>query len=375
MDVYREVTVASPLLSPLQPPSLLSQLKSLFTSTEPTPTPPVLGGQNWKYERNPTTNWNFFSPKHILTQLSPQARAHSSLTHLTIATKSFLCPPVLQWTCSVLSMSHVTDLTIEDVDFFGPTWSILTDLLPQSAPTLKALDLKKCGGLSDQQITRFIKGFPNLERLSLDQLFCFWTESLNGPFAELPPLDRLTTIRGEAKWILPALTSSPESFPVLQHVNVVFNRGFRQSRSTIRDTVQSLSERSLLTELAKLGPNPRFSVDIELLAPEQIVSWMRRLTEHKNPSEQTATWMSCISGIILVVDTRLEWSHERKVKDTIRQWYQQFPRVQKLIINSLVDEGYVVRSVEQFCQLKLLKVVKGLDHFEVNGRLWELSTE
>ncbi|KAJ2936049.1 hypothetical protein H1R20_g1046, partial [Candolleomyces eurysporus] len=377
MDVYREVTVMSPRS---QPPSLLSRLKNLFTSAEFAPTPSVLAGQTWKYERNPHTNWSFSAPKDILTEFSPQAIAHSSLTHLTIGTKSFLCPPLLQWTYSALSTSPITDLTIEDVDFFGATWSILSDLLPQAAPGLKGLKLRKCRGLSDKQVTQFIKGFPKLERLSLEQLSSPWTDGLN-PFANssnavLPALARLTTLRGEAKWILPALTSYSASFPALQNLQIVFSRGVRRSWTIVGDSdVRALDDRCLLAELTKLGPNPKFSVDIELLAPEDIVSWMRQATEPITASGGTPEWMDCVSGIIVVVDKRLEWSHEWKVKDTIRQWYQQFPRLKKLIIKSMVNEGYVVRSVEQFCQLKMSKVVKGLEDFEVNGRRWELSAE
>lgn len=381
VTVNRQVMVMPPPLPRSQPPSLFSRLRKAFKLAESTPTPSVLAGPALKYEGNLPANsegWKI-NRQHILMELSPLARSHSSLTHFTIATKSFLCPPILRWTYSALSVSPITSLTIEDVDFYdhGPLWATLTELFRHAAPALKALKLKSCRRSSNGQVTQFIKGFPKLECLTLEDIHSFGQLYDRDPWArvdhhflppEIPGLTRLTTLRSEAKWVLPALRSYAEgSLPALQNLTIALSYWVYLGWGS--------NDQQLLAELAKLGRNPAFSVDVELLTPEDIVSWMRELTERNTSLEESAGWTKCVSGIILLVDRRLEWFYQPNVTDVVRRWYHQFPRLRKLIMNTRVNDPLAVSSVEQFCRLKVLGVVKGLEYFEVNGRPLQLSTE
>ncbi|KAF6748387.1 hypothetical protein DFP72DRAFT_916615 [Ephemerocybe angulata] len=365
------------MFRPQSSPSLLSTLKSYFSPSDqerqtqtppPNPPPYVLSGPTWKYERNrfgSTTK----TQTPILAHLSPAAQIKSHLTHFTIGSKSLLCPPLLQWTCSVLASSPISTLTIRDVNFFGATWSILTILLPQSIPSLKRLELSNIGSFSHDQITRLMDSFPDLEYLSAERLELPWYTGLTSHTMQsiaFPTFRHLVELRVPEHWILPCFEFTPESLPVLKVLTIVFYDGEGWRR--LED--QHSPVRKLFIDLSGRGQGLGVTVNMDILANTDIIRWMQmqRYQRSRLEEDEAERWIHCVSGLYLMFKGRVQFAHVLNAKPIVEAWFGQFPGLKRVSLRSQDKEAATVKSMEEFCRYTMPSVVKRLDCLEVNGK-------
>ncbi|TEB32393.1 hypothetical protein FA13DRAFT_1628257, partial [Coprinellus micaceus] len=129
----------------------------------------VLSGRTWKYKRNSRIIYpGSSSEDSILTRPSPLARANSKLTSFTIGSKSLLCPPLLQWTYSILAFSPVDTLSLRKTAVFQSSVSPVTTLIPMACPSLKRLALFSPGAISHGDLTAMVCALPQLEHLAIE---------------------------------------------------------------------------------------------------------------------------------------------------------------------------------------------------------------
>jgi hypothetical protein len=326
----------------------------------------ILWGPTWDYRRDETKSTTQFRDQFekILARLSDTAEANSNLTQLTIGSKSMLCPPLLQWTYSALESSPISTLIIRDVDFVGPTWSLLSVLFPQAIPSLERLELSRVGTISPDQTTGFMAAFSKLKYLSLSGVDLPWYTALSGsgsattaPRVLSPCLEEF---RVQANWIVPTMDFGAKAFPALRTLTIVFDGGLPTR----------IEEASPLLPLAQHRPNMQFEVVLEIRASNDITSWMRR-TKAADVA-QLADVFQCVSGLVLVVKERLEFEHEpskEAVREAAEKWFGQFPALREAGIRTEVGNLIVeIPRIQKFCKRALPGVARTLRRFHVNGQ-------
>ncbi|KAJ3505355.1 hypothetical protein NMY22_g17616 [Coprinellus aureogranulatus] len=318
----------------------------------------VLRGPTWEYQRDharPTTHPNRQNDE-ILAYLPPAAKANTQLTHMTIGSNALFCPPLLQWTYLALGCSPISTLTIRNVDFMGPTWSILSTLLPRARPYLRRLELSNVGSVSHEQITHLMAAFPELEYLSAEGLGLPWYTFLSASGLPagmvMPVFACLKEFRVQSTWVLPDFEVDAKAFPVLKKLIISF----------VGTTTTWMEANSPLPSLSKRSDELPFAVHVEIGASSDIVPWMR-----KKRLPDVCQWREtfrCVSGVALVVHGRLEWEHEpyeNAVRMVAGEWFGQFPMLRKGGIRIQAENVEVeIERAERFCRQGLLAVFERL---------------
>ncbi|KAJ3514359.1 hypothetical protein NMY22_g14762 [Coprinellus aureogranulatus] len=326
----------------------------------------VLRGPTWEYRRDharPATHPNRQNDE-TLTYLSPAAKVNTQLTHMTIGSNALLFPPLLQWTYLALECSPISTLTIRNVDFVGPTWSILSTLLPRARPSLRRLELSNVGSVSHEQITHFMAAFPELKYLSAEGLGLPWYTFLSASGLPagiaMPVFACLGELRVQSNWILPNIEFDAKTFPALKRLTIAFDG----------NTTAWMGATSPLPNLSKRSDELPFEVNVEIGASCDIVPWMKRtrLPDIRQGQEM----FRCVSGVVLVVHGRLEWEHEpneNAVRMVAGEWFGQFPMLRKGGIRIQAENVEMeIERAERFCRQGLPTVLEKLERFDIDAR-------
>ena len=377
---------------------LYSEPEALNTGN---PKPTVLSGPTWCY-RSP------YGPIEPLVHLSPEARANSKLTSLTILSGwhgAMLQPPMLQWTYDVLSLPSLTTLILNGIDVSSPQrWTVLAEILPRARSNVRHLTIDDVKDISPGDLSIIIDGFPSLETLSVDDVTFAHDDSGTGRYdkhgnflctrfpgsAEFtfayPQWMHLRELRMHTQWIIdpPQLSRVlSESAMALERFTVVIKdkewkilMGFRPFSTWSSAGIQGL--KMIFTHFAEVQPL-RFQVNVEIYLPKNHpVEWMKGVGKITGTQlSNIQTWSRVITGVILVAERRFLVPGDTAsstIWESVGRWFTDIlPGLQRVEFKkgNTRDQRTLVSLRAFLCRWAIREVLQGMESVKLNGERWQ----
>lgn len=332
----------------------------------------ILSGPIWVYKWNGRTGSKFEDRKpRVLTALSASAKSSCRLTDFTIGSISLLCPPLLQWTCSIVSRPSLVSLslTLCSSSDFEINWTLLTTLLAEACPWLKRLTLSTGNGLSTswKGTKSFMSAFPNLEYLSAEDLD-------TPPWINMPSILESERGVGPTAYLSRTIIELRLSEHWLEYLGLDLHHLHNLARFCVflrtDRAMYTLSQHKTITELGVTELH--FALNPEAKSNQDEI--VRMPLVHLIEAPHDAFWPTdSVSGVELVF-ARLNslGIHGQAELQTARRWFAKFLELKRVALTWKVgDPEARLAAAQNFCREAMEAVCKKLERFEVNGEVWD----